>query len=101
LPPADDISDQELSDFLLDALSGVESPPSFDADERPVVHDEGLFKLPSRGRGRDEHRLRAHRVPFFELQGSVVHAGGQAEPVFGQGHLAAKVALIHPADLGH
>jgi pSer/pThr/pTyr-binding forkhead associated (FHA) protein len=48
LPPADDISDQELSDFLLDALSGVESPPSFDADERPVVHDEGLFKLPSR-----------------------------------------------------
>ena len=39
----------------------------------------GLVKLPVRRGRADEDRLRAHRVPFLELQGSVVHAGRQAE----------------------
>ena len=59
----------------------------------------GLLHLPGRRGGRYEDGLRAHRVPFLELQGAVVHAGGQAEAVFGQGHLAAEVALVHAADL--
>ncbi len=43
--------------------------------------------------------LRAHRVPFLEAQRPVVHAGGQAEAVFGERRLAAVVALVHRADL--
>ena len=61
----------------------------------------GLFQLPFRGRGGNENRLRTHRVPFFEFQGAVVHARGQAEPMFGQRHLAAEVAFVHAADLRH
>ena len=61
----------------------------------------GLFQLPLRRRGGNEHRLRAHRIPFFELQRAVVHARGQAESVFGQRHLAAEVAFVHAADLRH
>jgi hypothetical protein len=61
----------------------------------------GLFQLPRRRGGGDEDRLRAHRIPFLELQRAVVHAGGQAEAVFGQGELAAEVAPIHAADLRH
>jgi hypothetical protein len=33
------------------------------------------------------------------LQRAVVHAGGQAEAVFGQRELAPEVALVHAADL--
>jgi hypothetical protein len=51
------------------------------------------------GRGRDGDGLRAHGVPFLEAQRPVVHAGGQAEAVFGQRRLAAEVAAIHAADL--
>ena len=58
-----------------------------------------LLQLPRRRGGRDEDRLRAHRIPFLELQRAVVHAGRQAEPVFGQGELAPVVALVHAADL--
>ena len=43
--------------------------------------------------------LRPHRVPFLEAQRPVVHAGGQAEAVFGQRRLAPVVAAIHAADL--
>ena len=45
--------------------------------------------------------LRAHHVPFLEPQRTVVHAGGQAETVFGQRRLAAEVAAEHAADLRH
>jgi hypothetical protein len=61
----------------------------------------GLLHLPGARRGRDEDGLRAHRVPFLELQRAVVDAGGQAEAVFGQRRLAAEVAAIHAADLRH
>ena len=47
------------------------------------------------------HRLGPHGVPFLELEGPVVHAAGQAEAVFGQGGLAAPVALVHGPDLGN
>jgi hypothetical protein len=45
------------------------------------------------------HGGRPHGVPFLEAQGPVVHAGGQAEAVFGEGRLAAEVAAVHAADL--
>jgi len=47
------------------------------------------------------HGLRPHRVPFLEAQRPVVHAGGQAEAVFGERRLAAEVAPIHAAELRH
>ena len=59
----------------------------------------GLLQLPGGGGGRNEDGLRAHRIPFLELQGAVVHAGGQPEPVFGQRELAPVVAPVHAADL--
>ena len=43
--------------------------------------------------------LRPHGVPFLEAQRPVVHAGGQAEAVFGKRRLAAEVAAVHAADL--
>ena len=61
----------------------------------------GLLDLPGGGGGGDEDRLRAHRVPLLELERAVVHAGGQAEAVLGEGELAAVVAAVHAADLRH
>ena len=61
----------------------------------------GLLHLPIAGGGRDIDRLRAHCVPFLELQRAVVHAGRQAEPMFRQGELAPIVAPVHAADLGN
>ncbi len=61
----------------------------------------GAVHLPGAGRGGDVHGLRAHRLPFLEAQRAVVHAGGQAEAVFGERRLAAEVAAIHAADLRH
>ena len=58
-----------------------------------------LLHLPAAGRGRDVHGLRPHGLPLLEAQRAVVHAGGQAEAVFGQRRLAAEVAAIHAADL--
>ena len=63
-------------------------------------HAAGLFQLPRGGGGGNEDGLRAHRIPFLELQGAVVHAAWQPEPVLGEGELAAEVALVHAADLG-
>ena len=62
-----------------------------------------LLDLPFGGGGGDKDRLRAHRVPFLEFQRSVIHAGGQAEAMFGERELAAIVALVHGTDLrdGH
>src|SRR5690606_2270805 len=51
------------------------------------------------GRGRNADGGGAHRVPFLEAQRPVVHAGRQAEAVFGERRLAAEVAAIHAADL--
>ena len=61
----------------------------------------GLLHLPGAGRGRDVKGLGPHRVPFLEVQGPVVDAGGQAEAVFRERDLAAVVAPRHPADLRH
>ncbi len=59
----------------------------------------GALHLPAARRRRDVGRLRAHEVPFLEAQRPVVHAGRQAEAVFGERRLAAKIAAIHAADL--
>ena len=61
----------------------------------------GLFDLPLCRGGRDKDGLRAHGVPLLELEGAVVHAGRQAEAVFGQRELAPIVAPVHAADLRH
>ena len=58
-----------------------------------------FFHFPRPGRGGHGHRLRPHRVPFLEAQRPVVHAGGQAEAVFGERRLAAEVAAEHAAEL--
>ena len=66
-------------------------------------HAAAFVQLPAGRRCRHRDRLRAHHVPFLEAQRPVVHAGGQAEAVFGERRLAAKVAAEHAADLrnGH
>ncbi len=64
-------------------------------------HAAGLVDLPRSGRRRHGERLRPHRIPFLEAQRPIVHAGGQAEAVFGERRLAAKVAAIHAAELRH
>lgn len=61
----------------------------------------GLLDFPCGGGCADEHRLRAHGVPFLELQRAVVHARRQPEPVFGQCEFAPVVAFVHAADLRH
>ena len=60
----------------------------------------GLLHLPGAGRRRDADRRRSHGVPFLELEGAVVHAGGQAEAIVRQGELAAEVTPEHGPDLG-
>ena len=59
----------------------------------------GAVQLPAAGRRRDAHGLRPHQVPLLEAERPVVHAGRQAEAVFGERRLAAEVAAIHAADL--
>ena len=71
------------------------------ADDLFGEHAAGLLHLPRGGGGGDKDGLRAHGVPFLEFQRPVVHAGWQAEAVFGQRHFASEVALIHAADLRH
>ena len=44
------------------------------ADHLFGEHAAGLLDLPRGGGGADEDRLRAHGVPFLELQRAVVHA---------------------------
>ena len=61
----------------------------------------GHVQFPRRGRGRHKDRLRAHCIPFLELQWPVIHARRQAEPVFGQGEFAPIVAFVHRPDLRH
>ena len=69
------------------------------ADHLFGEHAAGLVQLPGAGRCGHRDGLRPHRVPFLEAQRPVVHAGGQAETVFGQRRLAAEVAAEHGADL--
>jgi hypothetical protein len=70
------------------------------ADHLFGEHAAGLLQLPRRRRGRDMRwSAGAWHVPFLKAQRPVVHAGGQAEAIFGQRRLAAEVAAIHRADL--
>ena len=72
------------------------------ADHLLDEHAAGLVQSPSRsGVAETATDLRPHRVPFLEAQRAVVHAGGQAEAVFGERRLAAEVAAVHAADLRH
>ena len=59
----------------------------------------GFIELPWSRRCRNRDALRTHGVPFLETQRPVVHAGGQAETVFGERRLAAEVAAEHAAEL--
>src|SRR5256884_293697 len=56
-------------------------------------HAAAFVQLPAARRRRHRDALRAHHIPFLEPQRTVVHAGGQAETVFGERRLAAEVAL--------
>src|SRR3546814_15248182 len=47
----------------------------------------------------DIDRLRAHLLPFLELQRPVVDAGRQAEAVLGERRLARVVAAEHAVEL--
>ncbi len=49
-PSAAEISDQELSEFLLDALADEDPAPSLDPASRPQTDDGGLFAMPGRSR---------------------------------------------------
>ena len=69
------------------------------ADHLLDEHAAALVHFPAARRRRHRDRLRAHHVPFLEAQRPVVHAGGQAEAVFGQRRLAPEVAAEHAADL--
>ena len=71
------------------------------ADHLLDEHAAGLVELPAGRRRRHRDRLRPHGVPFLEAQRPVVHAGRQAEAVFGERRLAAEVAAIHAAELRH
>src|SRR3546814_1026835 len=59
----------------------------------------GLLQFPIAGRCRDIDRLRAHLLPFLELQRPVVDAGRQAEAVLGERRLARVVAAEHAVEL--
>ena len=59
----------------------------------------GLLHLPRGRRRGNRDGERAHGVPLLEAQRPVVHAGGQAEAVFGERRLAPEVAAVHAADL--
>ena len=71
------------------------------ADHLLDEHAAAFVQFPAARRRRHRDRLRAHHVPFLEPQRTVVHAGGQAETVFGERRLAAEVAAEHAADLRH
>ena len=92
---------EEVVDLHLDGADlhlRVEKPGG--ADDLFGEDAARLFEFPALGGGGDEDGLGAHGVPFLELQGPVVHAGGQAEAVFGEREFAAVVAPVHAADLG-
>src|SRR5215471_14271967 len=69
------------SDYLFDYFSG------------------GLGQLVGTGGCGYEHHL-AHAVfPLLEIEGAIIHRGGQAESVLDQGALARLIAEVHAADL--
>jgi hypothetical protein len=65
----------------------VKTPP----DCAPVSQPPGVAETVD--------RLRPHQVPLLEAERPVVHAGRQAEAVFGERRLAPEVAAIHGAEL--
>ena len=91
----DQIFDLVLDRFDLDRRIDKSGRP----DHLFHEHAAGLVHLPRSGRGRDEHRLRAHRLPFGKAQRAVVDARRQAKAIFGERELAAVIALGHRADL--
>ncbi len=64
-------------------------------------HPAGVSELEGAGGGGDEDRLGPVEVPLLEFERAVVHAGGKAEPVFGECGLAVVIAAEHAAELGH
>ena len=97
----------DLADLVDDVIDLVLGGADFDRriDEAGGADDlfgedaARLLHFPAAGGGRDIDGLRAHGVPLLEAERAVVHGGGEAEAVFGEGGLAAQVAAIHGAEL--
>jgi len=64
-------------------------------------HLAGVLFFVFGGGGRHKHRLRHDAFEFGEFERAVVAGAGQAEAVIHQVLLAAGIAFIHAADLGH
>ena len=64
-------------------------------------HLAGVLFFVFGGGGRHKHRLRHDAFEFGEFERAVVAGAGQAEAVVHQVLLAAGIAFIHAADLGH
>ncbi len=64
-------------------------------------HAACLLQLPASRRCRNINGLRAERFPFLKLQGPVIQAGRQPEPIIRQGGFPREIALIHGAYLRH
>ena len=71
------------------------------ADDLLDEHAAAFVEFPAAGRGRDRDGLRSHGIPLFKAQRPIVHAGRQAEAVFGQGRFTPEVAAEHAAELRH
>src|SRR3546814_19068419 len=61
----------------------------------------GLLQFPIAGRCRDIDRLRAHLLPFLDLQRPVGAAARPSEAVLGERRLERVVAPDHPVELAH
>ena len=64
-------------------------------------HPVGQAQLVVAGRGGQIHGLADALQELRPFERSVIHRGGQAEPVFDQRALAGGVSLVHRADLRH
>ena len=88
-----------LCSHLLDLIRRIDQPRR--ADHLLYERAVGTLQFPLARRSGNEHRLRAHRIPFFEFERAVIHAGRQAKPIFHQHGFTRMIAVIHPADLRH
>src|SRR5271169_3513134 len=71
------------------------------ADHLLREHAARALQFPGPGRRRNIDSLGTHRVPLLEFERPIVDTGWKPESVLRKRRLAAVVALIHAADLGH
>ena len=78
-----------FGDDIIDLIAGWPDD-TFGIDQSGGAHNlfgkdpAGAFHFIGAWRGRYINRLRSEAFPFFEFQRSVIHAGWQAESMFGQ-----------------